>query len=82
MSIFTLQHVGEASAQQTMFYMRVLFRSFFRGWSSTLLIPRNVLHAAVVVVVLAVGVQDICETPVVATAQNVVITGNHRGIRE
>ncbi|CAM9440781.1 unnamed protein product [Laminaria digitata] len=24
--------------------------------------------------------KDICETPVVATAQNVVITGNHRGI--
>lgn len=40
--------------------------------------PRVVLRAPVDVV----GVQDLCDTPGAASAQNVTITENHRGVCE
>lgn len=73
-----------ANAKKTLFDMQSYFGFVFCCTYSRFpsrLIPCNVLHAAVVVVD-AVGAQDLCDTPSEASAQNVIITGNHRGICE
>ena len=49
---------------------------------STVLLPCNAGYAGAVAVVIAVDAQDLCDTPSAASAQNVNITGNHRGICE
>ena len=80
---FEARGQSECSAnmvRHALFFRFLIFVSRMYGRVRRWFLSYNVLHAAVVLLFVVVGAQDLCDTPSAASAQNVTITGNHRGV--